>query len=77
MKSDALYQKFVQKWDEVTELPPQTVGPFTPVYKRTVPFFKVAPWRFLVPLSFVLAAGVALILQVTAVQIATLLQRGF
>lgn len=77
MKSDALYQKFVQKWDEVTELPPQTVGPLTPVYKRTVPIFKVAPWRLFVPLAFTLAAGFALILQVTAVQIATLLQRGF
>lgn len=77
MKSDPLYQKFVARWDEVTELPPQTVGPLTPVYKRTVPYLKIAPWRVLFPLSFVIAASVALLLEVTAVQIATLLQHGF
>jgi len=77
MNSDPLYQKFVAKWEEVTDLPPQTVGPLTPFYKRTVPLFKVAPWRILAPLSLFLALAIALGFEVTVVQIATLLQRGF
>lgn len=74
---DQLYQKFKHRWKEVTELPPQTLGPLTPVYKRTVPYFKIAPWRVLVPLSFIMVAFVALILEITATQVASLLQRGF
>ena len=77
MKNNQLYHNFVAKWEEVTELPPQTVGPLTPVYKRAAPLLKVAPWRFIVPLSFIIACAVALVLEVTAVQVATLLQRGF
>lgn len=77
MKSDPLYQKFMQKWDEVTELPPQTIGPFTPMFKRTAPYFKVAPWRVLIPLSFLFAVGIALVFEMTTVQLVSLLQRGF
>lgn len=76
-KEDRLYQSFFAKWQEVTEMPPQTVGPLTPLYKKTVPYLKVAPWRILGPLSLVLAALVALLMEVTAVQIASILQRGF
>lgn len=75
--TDQLYQKFVAKWDEVTELPPQTIGPLTPVYKKTVPYFKYAPWRVLMPVSFIIIAAVALALEITAVQVASFLQRGF
>ncbi len=75
--NDLLYKNFVKQWEKVTELPPQTVGPFTPVYKRTVRYFKVDPWRILMPVSFIIAAGTALLLEVTAVQVANILQRGF
>lgn len=74
---DKLYNNFKHRWQEVTELPPQTLGPLTPVYKRTVPYFKIAPWRILVPLSFIMVAAAALILEITATQVASLLQRGF
>ena len=77
MNPDPLYQKFVAKWEEVTDLPTQAVGPFTPLYKKAVPYLKWAPWRILAPLSLILAALIALSLETTAVQIATLLQRGF
>ena len=77
MKPDPLYRSFVRKWEEVTELPPQKIGPLTPYFKRTAPYLKVAPWRVFMPAAFLLAVGVALILEVTAIQIATLLQRGF
>lgn len=77
MKPDPLYEKFIQKWEEVTEMPPQTVGPLTPVYKKTVPLLKIAPWRILIPLAFVVIAGLFLMLQITAAQITSILQRGF
>lgn len=76
MRHDPLYQKLVEKWEEVTIVSPQTVGPLTPLYKRAVPYFKVAPWKMLVPLAFVLTVFLALLLQVTAVEIASFLQRG-
>lgn len=77
MSKDKLYHQFVSKWEEVTELPPQTVGPLTPIYKRTVPYLKTDPWRIMAPAAFISAVGIALLLEITAVQIATILQRGF
>ena len=73
----SLYTNFLQKWTEVVELPPQTVGPLTPVYKRAVPFLKVDPWRVLLPLSLILIVAIVLFLEATAVQITSILQRGF
>lgn len=75
--SDKMYQKFLAKWEEVTELPTQEVGSLTPLFKRTVPYFKVAPWRVLLPLSFLLVASTALFFEQTAAQVASILQRGF
>ncbi len=77
MNNDKLYQNFKTRWKEVTELPPQNLGPLTPVYKQTVPYLKIAPWRVLLPVAFVMVAAIALLLEITAVQIASLLQRGF
>jgi hypothetical protein len=71
------YRKFLHIWEESIELPPQNIGPLTPVFKKTAPFFKVTPWKTLIPLSFLLAVVVALLLQLTAVQIASILQKGF
>ena len=77
MSQRSLYRNFVKRRDEVTEIPTQTVGPLTPIYKRAVPYFKIAPWRILMPTAFLLAVIGALLLEVTAVQVATLLQQGF
>lgn len=77
MNNDKLYQNFYKKWEEVTALPPQTVGPFTPLYKRTIPLFKIAPWRVLIPIAVFLTVAGALLHDATAVQVASLLQRGF
>jgi len=77
MSKNNLYHNFYQKWREVTELPTQTVGPLTPLYKKTVPFFKTAPWRILAPLAFLLVCIGALLLELTAVQVASVLQKGF
>ncbi|HCS79189.1 TPA: hypothetical protein DIV55_05630 [Patescibacteria group bacterium] len=77
MNKDLLYQQFYRRWIEVVDLPPQTIGPLTPVYKRVVPFLKHAPWRILIPVALILVCIVALVHNLTAPQVASLLQRGF
>lgn len=77
MNNDKLYQNFYSKWKEVTDLPTQTVGPFTPLYKLSVPWLKIAPWRILVPLAIILVSITMFLLEVTSPQIASILQRAF
>lgn len=77
MKNSKLYKNYLTKWQEIVELPTQNVGIFTPFYKRAIPYFKVAPWRFLIPVSFILAVLLAIIMEVSILQIASSLQKGF
>lgn len=72
-----LYTKFIAKWSEVTELPPQTVGPLTPLYKRAVPYFKIDPWRVIIPVALVFITVTVIILRGTAAEITSVLQLGF
>jgi hypothetical protein len=75
--SDLVYQKFVERWQKVTDLPVQSVGPLTPLYKLLVRRLKVMPWPALmlggIMLVFILylLAGPAISLLVS------ILQRGF
>lgn len=75
--SDILYQKFVKRWEEVTELPPQTVGPLTPLYKMLVKRLKVMPWPFLFVISVGLVVGFYFLAGSTVTLLVSLLQRGF
>ncbi len=76
MKSTT-YQKFVRRWEEVTDLPPQTVGPLTPYYKAITRRLKVMPWPMLVLTSVLLVVGIYLLLGSTVTFVVSLLQRGF
>lgn len=49
--SDTTYQKFVKRWEEVTDIPPQSLGPFTGVYKQITKRLKVMPWPWFVAAS--------------------------
>ena len=75
--TDFVYQKFVKRWQEVTELPPQSVGPLTPVYKRLVRFLKVMPWPLLVLSSLFLVLGLYILIGSAITFIVSVLQRGF
>ncbi len=75
--TDALYQKFVKRWEEVTELPPQTIGPLTPFYKMLVKRLKIMPWPFLLVLSIGLVIGLYFLAGSAVTLLVTLLQRGF
>jgi hypothetical protein len=72
-----LYQRFIGKWQEVTELPPQTVGVLTPVFKRLAPHFKSDPWRLIIPLSLVFILGVFWLIELNSSQVVSILQSSF
>jgi len=75
--SDITYKKFVKRWEEVTDLPPQTVGPLTPYYKALTRRLKVMPWPALVAGSLVIVLVLYLLLGSAITLLVSLLQRGF
>ena len=75
--SDILYKKFVKRWEEVTDLPPTALGPFTPYYKMVVKRLKVMPWPVLVLVAAVITLALYLILGSAVTFLVSLLQRGF
>ncbi len=74
---DTTYQKFVRRWEQVVDLPPQTLGPFTPYYKRLVRRLKVMPWAILIGISIVIVGALYLLLGSAVTFLVSLLQRGF
>ncbi len=77
MKQDKTYQLLVAKMQEVAILPPQTLGPFTGVYKRVTPFFKFSPRRMTAILSLFATLLLYFFLGSTMVKLASILQFGF
>lgn len=75
--TDATYQKFVHRWEEVMNIPPQQLGPLTPVYKKLVKHLKVMPWPFLVLVALATVVGLYLLIGSAITFLTTLLQRGF
>lgn len=75
--TNTTYQKFVKRWEEVTDLPPQTVGPLTPYYKAIARRLKVMPWPALVLGSIIIVIGLYLLLGSAITLLVSLLQRGF
>ncbi|MBI3576525.1 hypothetical protein HY086_00610 [Candidatus Gottesmanbacteria bacterium] len=71
------YQKFVTRWEEVMELPPQRLGPLTPLYKRLVKHLKVMPLPLLVLGSLFIVLGLYVLIGSTITFLVSLLQRGF
>ena len=77
MRSDKLYRSLVAKMQEVTVVPPQTVGPLTSIYKRIALQFKVNPWKTALIVSLSISLLAYILLGVTLVKITSLLQYGF
>ncbi len=77
MENDQLFNNFKNHWHQVMIVPPQRVGVLTPLYKWTVPYFKVAPWRVIgfvalgLSIFFYFQTGLFL------VHIVSILQKGF
>lgn len=71
------YGKFVKRWEEVTDLPPQTLGPFTRPYKKLTKRLKVMPWPMITVISVILVTALYLFVGPTITFLVSLLQRGF
>ena len=75
--TDILYKKFVERWEEVTQLPPTTLGPLTGFYKILTRRLKVMPLPALSIVSLVCVASVYVLFGSAITLLASLLQRGF
>jgi len=67
----------VQKMHEVSDIVPQSVGVFTPVYRRIIPYVKYAPWRVLIVGSMCTTLLIYLVLGSAIVRVVSILQHGF
>ena len=74
---DQFYERFQKKWVETTDLPPQTVGPFTPYYKMVTKRLKVMPMPILFLISMGLIIVLFFILGSGITFLTSILQRGF
>lgn len=77
MRKDKTYQLLLEKMHEVAVVPPQTIGPFTGMYKKVVPFLKFSPWKSMAAISFALAVFLYILLGSAIVRFASILQFGF
>lgn len=75
--TDQTYQKFVQRWEEVTDIPPQALGPLTNIYKFVTKKLKVMPWPWYLIAASGMAVGLYWLFGTSVSTIVTLLQRGF
>ncbi len=75
--ADLTYQKFVKRWEEVTDIPPQTLGPLTDAYKSVTRRLKVMPWPLYVVAAALVAVGIYLLFGPSVAGLVSLLQRGF
>lgn len=74
---DVTYKKFVARWEEVMDLPPQTLGPLTPLYKALIRRLKVMPWPYFVLTAVGLVLFVYFVIGSAITLLVTLLQKGF
>ncbi len=77
MTTSTIYRRFVKRWEEVTDLPPQTLGPLTPYYKAITRRLKVMPWPVLVTSSVLLVIALYLLIGSAVTLIVSILQKGF
>ena len=74
---DNTYKKFVQRWEEVMDLPVQTVGPFTGIYKTLVKKLKVMPLAALVVCALLLVIALYVLFGSAITLLVSVLQKGF
>lgn len=76
-QDDKLYLLLKLKMEEMAVVPPQSLGPFTFLYKKIVPYFKFYPWRTAIFVSVVFSSFLYFILGKTLIRIVSILQAGF
>jgi len=71
------YELLVNKMHQVSELPQQTMGPFTPLYRTVIPYVKEAPWRWFAAGSFAIGLMLYIVFGTLIVRLVSILQHGF
>lgn len=71
------YELLVHKMREVSDLPQQTMGPFTPLYRTMIPYVKEAPWRWFAAGSFMVGVVLYVVFGALIVRVVSVLQHGF
>lgn len=77
MKEDKLYQLLVSKMHEVAVVPPQRMGPLTPIYKKLVLRLKFYPWAGSALIASAASLFLYFLLGSQLVKFISLLQFGF
>jgi len=75
--SDKTYQQFVKRWEQVTDMPVQNLGPVTHIYKRFTKRLKVMPWPLMIIVSVLAIVGIGTMLGKGIITLTSILQRGF
>lgn len=75
--SDKVFDHIVSRWEQIIELEPQNVGPFTPLYKIITKRLKVMPWALLMGMSIVIVVLLFFFFGSSIIYIVETLQRGF
>lgn len=77
MKEDKLYRLLVSKMHEVAVVPPQRIGPLTPIYKRLALRLKFYPWVSTGLIALVASLFLYILLGSHLVKFISILQFGF
>jgi hypothetical protein len=77
MKEDLLYKRLKNKMHEVSALPTQELGMFTPYYKKIVPQLKFYPWRLAILISIITGFILYFTFGSLLVRLVSILQIGF
>jgi hypothetical protein len=77
MKKDKTYDLLLRKMRAVSDLPQQTMGPLTPLYRMVIPYFKESPWRFFAAGSFMFGLILYIVFGALIVKLVSVLQHGF
>jgi len=70
-------QEFLKRWKETIDIPPQSIGPFTPIYKEVTKRLKVMPLPMVVAVSIIIVGLVVYLFGSSITKLVSLLQRGF
>lgn len=76
-KGEEFLNKLRVKQLEVSSVPVQNLGQFNSVYKSFATYFKVDPWRVIIPLSILSVIAFKLLTGFSLVNLVSFLQEGF
>lgn len=77
MKNDQLYKRLKERMSSVSVVPPQEVGPFTPLWKVATHFFKTSPLKVFFTTGFVSSIILWFLIGSALVKLVSILQYGF